>query len=178
METMNAQQIVTFTGLTRPTVISRKDRLAAAGAEVPGTGKEWRVEVKHLIAAELVQPDGTPFPPKPPRKKRGSAPVKISENTINALIERLDASVKERAAAEKALAPLAKKHAEWLAVEGTYKEAKREYDRVLRLEAALEQKLDEVRDAALAEAEAQAAKAKEVIATLNKVRKEIREPKG
>lgn len=178
MDIMNAQQIVTFTGLTRPTVISRKERLAAAGADVTGTGKEWKVEVKHLIAAELVQPDGTPFPPKPPRKKRGSAPVKISENTINALIERLDSAKKERTAAEKVLAPLEKKHAEWLAVEAQFKDAKREYDRVQRLEAALEQKIEEVRDAALAEAEAQAAKAKEVIATLNRVRREVREPKG
>lgn len=178
METMNAQQIVTFTGLTRPTVISRKERLAAAGAEVPGTGKGWRVEVKHLIAAELVQPDGTPFPPKPPRKKRGSVPVKISENTINALIERLDSAKKERAAAEKALAPFLKKQAEWLAVEAQFRESKREHDRVQRLEAALEQKIEEVREAAIAEAEAQAAKAQQVIATLKKVGKEIREPKG
>jgi DNA repair exonuclease SbcCD ATPase subunit len=175
METMNAQQIVSFTGLTRPTVVSRKERLAAAGANVPGSGKEWQVEVKHLIAAELVQPDGTPFPPKPPRRKRGTAPIKVSESTINALVERLEQARKERIAAEKALAPLAKKYDELQSIEAQFKEAKREFDRTQRFEAALEAKIDEVREAAIREAEEQAAKAQAVIESLKRVKKEVRE---
>lgn len=171
METMNAQEAVAFTGLTRPTVISRKERLAAAGAKVPGTGKEWEIEVKHLIAAELVQPDGTPFPPKPPRRKRGSAPIKISENTVNALIERLETAKKERAELAKKLAPLERKYTELQSIESQYKDAKRELDRAERLEAALETKIEEVREAAIAEAEEQAAKAQAVIKSLSKVKK-------
>lgn len=171
METMNAQQIVAFTGLTRPTVISRKERLTAAGAKTPGTGKEWEVKIEHLVAADLVQADGSPFPPKPPRRKRGSAPIKISENTVNALIERLDTAKKERAEAAKKLAPLEKKYSELQSIEAQYKEAKREFDRAERFETALEAKIEEVRDAAIKEAEEQAAKAQAVIASLKKAKK-------
>ncbi len=81
-DTMNLTQLLAYTGYSRVKMTSDKAVrvLAEVGAKVEGTGKNWQVTLENLIDAQLVHPDGTPFPVV--RRKRSKNGAVSSRKTL------------------------------------------------------------------------------------------------
>tara|TARA_B100000378_G_scaffold104822_1_gene83799 strand:- start:923 stop:1453 length:531 start_codon:yes stop_codon:yes gene_type:complete len=83
--TYTASEAAKLTGRSYPTVTQARDKLAAAGAVVEGTGKEWRIPISALIKVGWLNEDGSPVEARRGRKAGSSNSAPVSTGSIKDL---------------------------------------------------------------------------------------------